>query len=164
MSLDGNALFVVAGANGVSYTAPTPGIAAATPVYDGSVVTSATTNTAPMFIGDAQSVIVVASCPATGSPVGFLSLEGSIDQSTNPQGKEYPNEALTKWYALAFYDPRDAAGTLVTASQYAVAAGGGTFVFELPKPCGHRWVRVVWTKTSGTIKLTARGQWKGVAR
>ncbi len=161
MSLDGNALFVVAGTNGVTYTAPTAGLGAFTPVYDGSVTTSATTNTAPMFIGDAQSLIVVASCPSTGTPVGFLSLEGCIDQSTNPQGKEYPNEALVKWYALAFYDPRDTAGTLVAS--YAVSSAG-TFVFEHPKPCGHRWVRVVWTKTSGTIKLTARGQWKGVAR
>lgn len=75
----------------------------------------------------------------TGSPAGTLKLQGSCDPCE-------VGEVPTHW-------------TDITGASTVVAAAD-SWIFNLTAP-GFRWLRVVWTPSSGTGALTLNVQTKG---
>lgn len=75
----------------------------------------------------------------TGAPVGTLTLEISSDDVLVVPGTN-PAANVTHW-------------TTYTGSSQAVAAAG-SFMWNV-FPAGYRWMRMVYTKTSGTGSLSS---------
>ncbi len=87
---------------------------------------------------------------ATGSPVGTFKLQASSDQGgpTNSQNSIVFSDQVVNWTDIA------------DSSQAIAAAGNLMWTVQNP---GYQWVKVVYTRTSGTGSLTsARVTTKGV--
>lgn len=105
-------------------------------------------------IGIDLNQIVACSIQAvfTGSPVGILKLQVSNEilppaaSNSNPISSN-PAANVVNW-------------TDVTASMVAVASDGN-FVWDLPQ-MGFKWIRLVYTHTSGSGSLSASFSAKGV--
>ena len=89
-------------------------------------------------INQLQSYAIQASF--SGSPVGTLKLQISTDQVQVGTGTNDPAVNVVNWSDY-------------TGSSYSLSASGNYMwnVF----PAGYRWVRMVYTKTSGTGSLSA---------
>lgn len=120
---------------------------------DGSVQ-AATFNSAGVYVGDSGLYCITASCPSTGSPVGTLKVQGCNDTGLGRLSSQEPDAGLVTWFDVAFLDE-----TGVFFTERAVS-GAGTFVFS-DSACTYRWFRLVWTRTSGSITITAKFQKKG---
>ena len=107
---------------------------------------SASFNTAGFPIHQAIGYAVSLSWPATGTPVGTLKLQACVDPSLNFDAK--PDAGLVNWYDI-------------TSASVALTGGAGTQMFLDPEAM-YRWVRVVWTRTSGSLSLTTNIQFKGI--
>lgn len=86
----------------------------------------------------------------TGAPVGTYKLQVSNDNPDHT-GNKYPGQtasttAITNW-------------TDVDGSSVSISAAGST-VWNA-SAAGYLWVRVVWTKTSGTGNVNGRFNGKG---
>lgn len=95
-----------------------------------------------------QTVLYSIQAVFTGAPVGTLKLQISNDFVATPTaGGANLASAVTHW-------------TDYTGSSYSVSAAGDFAwnVFDV----GYRWVRMVYTKTSGTGSLTATFCGKGL--
>lgn len=75
----------------------------------------------------------------TGSPVGTFTLQVSTDQVPTGVGAD-PASNVVNW-------------TTYTGSSQAISAAGN-FVWNV-FPAGYHWVRLLYTKTSGTGSLSA---------
>ncbi len=136
-----------------------PSIASPAVSYDGTQAAEAATfYTSPIFVGDALGWFVMAGWADTGTPVGVLTVEVSVDeasgQNVSPQA---PDASLTDWIAVQMYDPASAVyvGEADIADSGKVAVEyNGSFA---------RWVRLKWTRTSGTWTPRLKLQKKGVS-
>ena len=122
-------------------------------LLDGSTVLNATSNSVPVFVGRIQTFCVVASCPSSGTPVGTVKIQGCVDASAH--GEDVPDVNLVNWFDMAFIDPTT--GLWVTSQAISSAT---TCVFE-STDCSVRYIRLVYTKTSGSCTLSAKAQIKG---
>lgn len=134
----------VAAADGVSQQNP--------PVPIDAYVVATTWTSAAVFVGRIQGYTVVVSCPSTGTPVGTVKVQGCIDRNAAMGDK--PDENLTTWFDLSFVDSTGAAFTNATISSASTA------IFE-ELSCYYRYIRVVYTRSSGTGTFTAKVQLKG---
>jgi hypothetical protein len=98
---------------------------------------------------------VWASWPSTGSPVGTLKLQGSVDREIGDW--DQPDAGVTNWFDLSFTDP--ATGNQVTS---VTVSGAGSQAF-METSCGYRWVRAAVTLSSGSISPTMEIQYKGIS-
>lgn len=110
---------------------------------------SVTVNTPPMLLANLAGFSYQA--VLTGAPVGTLKLQMSNDRgNTTNNGQaasgSTTNAGVTNW-------------TDITGSSFAVAAAGNWgWDYTLP---GFRWVRLVYTATSGTGSMSVTFQAKG---
>lgn len=79
----------------------------------------------------------------TGSPVGNFTLQTSCDQGTDSQG-----DGVTNW-------------TTYTGSSQAAGGVAGDLTYGVTVT-GDRWIRLVYTRTSGTGTVNIRCETKGV--
>lgn len=109
---------------------------------DGYVVATSF-NSSPGPIHRDLGISVSLSCPATGTPVGTLKLQGCNDIERR---ENVPDANLTNWFDVA------SGGNRVVS--IAVSGAG---VYNLTDPNAmYRWFRVVYTRTSGSITATVR--------
>lgn len=137
---------VVANADGITPSALS---------FDGTNAIAASSKGVPLLCQSIDRLAYQVSCPATGAPNGAFSLQGSNDISAQ-EGNVKADVNLLNWAALSFFD--EATGAQV---QTKAIAGAQTFLFTVQQ-LGCRWVRVVWTNTSGTANLTIRPQAKSI--
>lgn len=130
------------------FTPNLEGFAVGTNVIDGyTIATSFTTNPIPLhhFIGYSVTV----SCPSTGSPVGTFKIQGCNDLERR-DGQ--PDANLVNWFDIA------SGGDRVVSQAVSNATVGA-----LSDPqCMYRWLRIVYTRTSGTITATIKLQRKTI--
>lgn len=125
-------------------------------VYDGTVTKSANFIAQPILVEKVGTLGIQFSCPATGTPLGSFALQGSNDVSKQ-EGNNKPDSYLVNWSTLSFYD--EATGSTV---QSKAVSGASSFMVSIPV-VSPRWLRIVWTNTSGTIAPTIRAVEKSVA-
>lgn len=125
-----------------------------TPI-DGSAANgtfSASFTTAPFFVGEALiATVVLAALDAPA--LGAVKIQGCIDASSN--NADVGDEALINWFDLPGVS---ATGASVTTQS---VSGVGLTPWTIPW-CGPRWIRLVYTWTSGTSRFSATVQWKGI--
>jgi len=139
--------FVQIGVQNVVSTLPTL-------AYDGTNTISANSWGFPLFAkSNDLTYSFQLSCPATGSPNGSIALQGTNDFSQF-EGADVPDSTLVNWSALGFWDEATTSWVLSKA-----VAGAQSYMFTIPV-VGARWVRAVWTNTSGTALLTMTYQSK----
>lgn len=83
----------------------------------------------------------------TGStPIGVFKLQGSNDAGDNGSGQGVSQPS--NW-------------TDITDSPQSISGGPGSLLFDITE-CGYRWVRLVYTRTSGSAAASATINTKGV--
>lgn len=111
-----------------------------TQVFSGiSMGASAASSPINMYKIEAFAVQVV----WTGSPVGTITLESSCDK-----GSDMIGTGVTTW------DP-------VSGASQATSGAAGSVTFNYTAKPGYNWLRVVYTRTSGTGVLSAKYNGKG---
>ena len=125
-----------------------------TPLDGATTITGASFTTAGMFAGDLDRASIVVSCPSTGSPVGTIKIQGSLDANQNVHGQR-PDANVATWFTMPALDP-----VLATYVSAQTLNGASTLTFFV-NPCTVRWLRVVYTRTSGNIIPTVRCQRMG---
>lgn len=109
---------------------------------DGYVVaTSFNSSAIPVHRDTGFSVAL--SCPSTGSPNGTVKLQACNDVERR---ENVPDANLTNWFDVASGGNR-----VVSAS----VTGPGVYHLTDPE-CMYRWLRVVYTRSSGSITATVR--------
>lgn len=106
---------------------------------------AASFTSAALFVGASRALLL--SILAIGTAVGTVKLQACNDASNTTSGPERPSSALANWYDLTFTG----------------AVSGDTLVNFSDPDCTYRWVRVVYTRTSGTSTFTVRAQQKGIS-
>lgn len=94
----------------------------------------------PIYIGDIYGFSVQFSCPATGSPNGSFTLQYSDDIERNQDGT--PGSLVANWVNIPNVTAITASGSAVLDIREAV--------------CYARWLRVVYTASSGSITATVK--------
>lgn len=118
---------------------------------------SASFNSAPVFIGRILGYCLVVSCPSTGSPSATVKVQGCVDiPKKNSLNEEQPDTGLVQWFDVALPDPRT---NNIAVSQ--TISGASTAVF-LETTAMYRWLRLVWTNSSGSALVTAHLEIKGI--
>lgn len=138
-----------------------PGTDSTTPVPDNALdgyTVSASFDSIPFFVGRDLGYTVVISCPSTGTPNATCKLQGCIDPARGEKG-DLPDAGLANavWWDLDLLDPQTN-----TTSVTRTISGATTAVF-MEDSCMYRWIRLVWTNTSGSAVVTARIQFKGIS-
>lgn len=111
--------------------------------------TSASFNSWPVELSEGVSITVYA--PSTGSPVGTLKLQGCNESGSFTVGK--PPSSAT-WFDVS------TANFCSADSSVSVTASGITQAYNLKDlPC--KWIRLVYTRTSGSITVTAKATKRG---
>ncbi len=82
----------------------------------------------------------------TGSPVGTLKLQGSCDFGARNQPEAGGNDQVVNWTDIA--------------DSTAVVSGAGTASWNF-QGSFYKWIRLVYTATSGAGTITARANSKG---
>jgi hypothetical protein len=131
------------------------GLTPSTLRFDGTNAIGANKIGVPLLTQSIDRLCFHVSCPSTGAPNGTFTIQGSNDISSQ-ENNVIPDVNLINWAPVAFFD--EAAGANATSR---VVAGAATFLLTIQN-CGCRWVRVVWTNTSGTALLTIRPQAKSI--
>lgn len=121
---------------------------------DGYVV-SASFNSAPFSIQQAQGYCVQVTCPSTGSPVGTVKIQGSCDRSR--LGYEQPDSKLVNWFDIGFID--QSTGAPFTSQNLSTTV---PVVFQ-DSSAFYQWIRIVVTMASGSATLSVKVSWKGFA-
>jgi hypothetical protein len=122
-----------------------------------AIVLNSTKKSAGFYMGDARLFSVNIQCPATGTPSGTLTLEACNDMSRGLDERPDPDVgggSDVRWVAVKFLDASDA----LVAS---IVVSGASSVMMQVKDCTYRWLRVVWTNSSGSATITATAQKKG---
>ena len=115
-------------------------------------VTSSTFTSVPVYLGNVDAYSLAFTCPSTGSPVGTVGLQACNDR---PRLADQPDSKLANWIPLYFL-PQGGSTPVSTQS-----VSGATQVLFEELVCSYRWVRLVYTATSGSITATAKIQIKG---
>lgn len=103
------------------------------------------TTTAAMFLVNLPAAFSFQTV-LTGAPVGTLKLQMSNDVGTITSAADHTGLGVVNW-------------TDITGSSFAVAAAGN-WGWDYTVP-GFRWVRLVYTPTSGTGTISVTFQAKG---
>ena len=122
-------------------------------LFDGTNAIAANRFSVPFLLKYGDRLGLQVSAPSTGAPNGSVALQGSNDAS---QLEDYPDVNLVNWSAVSFFDELTFANVITKAF-----AGAQSFLFTVPT-CSYRWMRMVWTNTSGSALLTARLQVKSI--
>lgn len=93
-------------------------------------------------------------CTGGSSPNGTVTIQGSNDLSKFEGNAQTSNEQVN-WATIAFWD--EASGTWATSKAIASTV---SYLLTIPV-CSFRWLRMLWTNTSGTCQLKAALQLKG---
>lgn len=109
-------------------------------------VSAASFNSAGFAIPQVLGYSVVLVWPSTGTPVGTLKLQACDDIAKID--RDQPDSALQNWFD-------------VTSASVTLTGAAGSQMFLDPEAY-YGWVRVVWTRTSGSLTLTAKIQFKGI--
>lgn len=99
-----------------------------------------------IYLANIFSYAIQAIWTGGGTPVGTFKLQGSNDNGesgTTTLGATQP----TNW-------------TDITTSSQAITGNSGSVLYDAAS-CGYRWVRLVYTRTSGTATLSANMNTKG---
>lgn len=123
--------------------------------FDGTNAIGANRFGVPFHVERCGSLAFQVSCPATGTPNGSFAIQGSNDVSLQESNGK-PDTNLLNWSTLSFVD--EATGATV---QSKAVAGAQSFIASIQN-ITPRWVRFVWTNTSGSALLSVRAQEKGV--
>jgi hypothetical protein len=129
---------------------PNPGV-----FYDGTLALAANMTTVPVWVKDLDAFGIAFSTPAGSTLVGSIALQVSNDKSQREQNG-VPDALLQNWVTLSFWDV--AAGAQATTK--AVASGAQALMLS-ERVCAYRWVRLVFTFTSGTGLAKIALQQKG---
>lgn len=104
--------------------ASTNGPADADHPLDGTVAEAATFTTAGISVRDAEGFSLIFSCGSTGTPVGTIKLQGSLD---SPKGyEETIDAAVSTWFDIPFLD--ESTGQVVT--EQAITGAGNTVLLS----------------------------------
>lgn len=113
-----------------------------------STINAATSYSVPIPLDSVDRYRVHFTCPSTGSPVGSVKLQASVDaapdMSNVPSGANEPN-----WVDLSF-------ATSSGGIQTSFAINGAASYSLDENACNYLWVRMVLTLTSGTIAPTVK--------
>lgn len=112
---------------------------------------AASTNSAPFPLPQTKGYCIYVSWPSTGSPVGTIKLQGSVDDANNSSFTS--DEKVVNWFDLDF--PAGSGTVTQTVN------GAGSAAFQ-DSDAMYRWVRLVWTRSSGSFTPTATIQIKGI--
>jgi hypothetical protein len=111
--------------------------------------------TVPVFLKDIDAYSIQFSTPAGATLVGSFALQVSNDRGNQEQTGR-PDVTMVNWTPLFF----TIVATDVRAATLAVASGAQALMVKEPV-CAYRWVRLVFTFTSGTgtprISLQQKG-------
>ena len=124
-------------------------------VYDGSLALAANMTTAPVNVTELDAYSIGFATPAGSTLVGSVALQASNDQSGQETTKRSDN-LLANWQTISFWD----VGVGAQATTKAVASGAQALLLAEPS-CTYRWVRLVFSFTSGTGLAVLRLQAKG---
>lgn len=114
--------------------------------FDTTDLAQATATSSPIWVGHVSQYAI--QIVATGVPVGVFKLQVSCDLGPRDSNAAQTGQGLTNWSDL-------------TDATAAVSAAGISFLNIAD--AGYDWVRVVYTKTSGTGAISsARFNTKGV--
>lgn len=129
---------------------------AAPNLYDGTNTIAANRFSVPMLVEKHDRLGIQLSAPATGTPNGSVAFQGSNDDSQMRDPNGYPDVNLVNWSTVSFFDELTFANVVTKAF-----AGAQSYMFTIPT-CSYRWLRMVWTNTSGSALLTAHVQVKSL--
>lgn len=126
---------------------------------DGSVAYAATFTAMPFRVERVGTLSIHVSCPATGTPNGSFAIQGTNDASSREGsgGNDNTDANMVNWATLSFFD--EATGLTV---QSKAVSGASQFIVTIPI-VSSRWVRLVWTNTSGSANLTVKVQTRAVS-
>lgn len=110
-------------------------------------VASASVTTNPICLNYAKGMSLSFSCPSTGSPVGTLKIQVTNDKE-DFEGKA--DEKLVNWVDRPFVDL--SSGNVVSST----AVSGATTIVIEDADIMWRWMRVVYTQSSGSCTMTLR--------
>lgn len=82
----------------------------------------------------------------TGSPVGTIKLQGSTDPGNTDINVDITGAGVVNW------------NDIVNSSQAVTGAGHVTWNYQ---GIGYRWIRVIYTRSSGTGNVTVIANGKG---
>jgi hypothetical protein len=125
-------------------------------LYDGTNAIAASRFSVPFILKYGDRLGLQLSAPVTGAPSGSVALQGSNDASQLEDPNAYPDVNLVNWSTVSFFDELTFANVITKAF-----AGAQSFLFTVPT-CSYRWMRMVWTNSSGSALLTARLQVKSL--
>ena len=106
-----------------------------------------TFNSAPIPVGPWKGYSILVKCPSTGSPAGTVKLQGCNDAE---RVSGVPDALLVNWFDIDAGAPRIVSQSISNA----------TTVHLTDPECMYRWVRIKYTRTSGTITITSKIQRK----
>lgn len=116
---------------------------------DGYAIASWTSSTSivsePINVARWSQFMMVAEAPDVGSPNGTIKVQGCIDLE---RIEGIADDELVNWFDVDGLSSSVSSGIL--------------FALDDPKP-SYRWMRIVYTRASGTITLSLRMQRKGNA-
>jgi hypothetical protein len=99
-------------------------------------VSSTSFNSAPVKVGRKWGYSLTLSCPATGTPSGTVKLQGCNDQE---RILDVADSTMTNWFDL---------------NGASSAVSGASVICIEDRDPGYRWIRVVYTASSGSITAT----------
>ena len=95
------------------------------------VAMTATITSAALSLRHVDKAALQCSWPATGTPIGTLTLQGSCDPGHDGQQKPVP----ANW-------------STIDGTSVAVTGAAGDMLYNIQNP-GYKWLRLVYTRTSG---------------
>lgn len=116
-----------------------------TSVTDGYVVTSRSID-----LGNISKVGILCSFLTGSTLAGSLSLQVCDDPEAPGSNQDFPNPAVANWLTLTAANTWG--GSQVVAA-VSVTSGAHVIPFEYNEP-GHKWLRIVFTATSGSGTLS----------
>lgn len=146
--------------NGLTLVISTDGIdpSASPKIYfDGTNAIASSCYSVPIHCASWDVIGVQLSCPSTGTPSGTIAFQGSNDPGVYEYSTVQPDATIVNWSAVSFLD--HATGTRLESK---TVSGAQSYLFQF-NPCDFRWLRAVWTNTSGSALLTLRAQERSVA-
>lgn len=120
-------------------------------LLDGTNAQAATFNTNPVFVANQSGFSITGNWTATGTPAGTFKIQYSNDTGKTVKG-QVDYTTITNWVDVPSGGER-------TVS--VVASGAGSGLLNDPF-CMAMWVRVVYTRTSGSITPALRIEMKTV--
>jgi hypothetical protein len=124
-------------------------------LFDGYAVNAAdgySFNTPWTDVKQAQSYSI--SCMFTGTPSGTLSLQTSNESDlASPYGNIIGTQSAAGVNALNSQPQNNGLDANTYPNSTFTISSAGTTTYDVPLP-GHRWVRLVYTATSGTAVAT----------